>query len=536
MALKRKQIFNISLFISTFFIVTLNISDISASPSIPIKTVKISKAGEWAWPDNQKRMNTKAIVPESKENGLEKIKIHEEPKPKKFEKSQTNIKSNINEQTPVNRCICNDSNLKITTNKELLDCELPERSLLSFAAEPSIAANDGQVIITGNWFSSISDDQGASFAYLDVQNNFYINKDIESLQGDQVVVYSHQQKCFLWSQLWCEGTGDECENGKGTRFIRLIVKKGLLTGGEAYAIYNIKPNIFFEPWNKLSFDFPDLAVSKNFLYVSALIIESVDKETNQSLVMRIPLEKITNYEGDFDAEYCTVEGYCPRLTQGISETMFFASYKENCYQIRVHEWKQDKQGIEFVDLNVDPWVANKYDSLGPDGEPWLGRMASNITAAWVSSDELNKILGFAWTAGHDDAHPYPHVRVALITQNEKGEYHVFDQPHIWNASFAFAYPSICLNEKGQTGISLFFGGNILYPSHAVGIYDMKDNKWKLYWTAVGTDSPNNNKWGDYLTIRPHPTKNNAWITSGFTLNGGSRAKDLSIKFIQFESN
>ena len=252
--------------------------------------------------------------------------------------------------------------------------------------------------------------------------------------------------------------------------------------------------------------------------------------------MRIPLEKIANYQGDFDAEYCTINGYDPRVTQGEQETMFFATL-DSYNQIRIYEWKWDKQEMAFTDLNIDPW-GDAYDSIGPGGEPWLGSMGPNITAAWISPDELNitKTLGFAWTAGRDDSHPYPHIRIALIKKNEKGEYDVFNQPHIWNASFAFAYPSICANKKGQIGISLFFGGNILYPSHAVGIYDTKNKRWKINWTALGTDCPNDNEWGDYLTIRPHPTKNNTWITSGFTLNGGPRTKDLSIKFIQFESN
>jgi hypothetical protein len=156
----------------------------------------------------------------------------------------------------------------------------------------------------------------------------------------------------------------------------------------------------------------------------------------------------------------------------------------------------------------------------------MGREDSRINGAFQSGNNI----GFAWTASQDSTFPFPHVRVAVLNKDTKA---VVSQPHIWNKEFAFAYPALAPNSSGTVGISIALGGKLLFPSHAVGVFN--GTTWDLMSTASGTSGPGDNLWGDYLTIRPHGADTTTWVATGYTLQGGASQTDIQPLFIQFKA-
>jgi hypothetical protein len=175
------------------------------------------------------------------------------------------------------------------------------------------------------------------------------------------------------------------------------------------------------------------------------------------------------------------------------------------------------------------WSQSGYSAAGPDGDDWLGRTDGRLNGAWVA----NGVLGFLWTSAQmPPGRPFPFIRVVRINENTKA---LIDQPDIWNPNFAWAYGAAGVNDRGHVGISAFFGGGSLNPSHAVGIWDdlSTDGNLEFVPTVNGTNTPNQNKWGDYLACRRHAPDGLTWIASGFSEQGGPDQTSIEPRFIHF---
>jgi hypothetical protein len=76
---------------------------------------------------------------------------------------------------------------------------------------------------------------------------------------------------------------------------------------------------------------------------------------------------------------------------------------------------------------------------------------------------------------------------------------------VWNANYAFAYPSLVTNSNNEVGISCGWGGgSSSYPSHVVGIIGDF-----VLWYGEASDrtstAVNPTRFGDYLHVRlAHP--------------------------------
>ena len=113
------------------------------------------------------------------------------------------------------------------------------------------------------------------------------------------------------------------------------------------------------------------------------------------------------------------------------------------------------------------------------------------------------------------------------------DYKVVDQMQVWNANYAFAYPSLVTNSNNEVGISCAWGGGGNYGSHVVGIIGDF-----VLWFGEASDrtsavvSPT--RFGDYLHVRlAHPDTR---FFSGFgyavhnTTPAGESANYLYVEF------
>jgi hypothetical protein len=224
--------------------------------------------------------------------------------------------------------------------------------------------------------------------------------------------------------------------------------------------------------------------------------------------------------------FSTTNNFSLRCTQGATDVMYFASHN-SFSQIRLFAWPENATAISARTVNVSPWSSSfNYQAPGPDGRNWLSRCDPRITGGWVA----NGTLGFAWSANRMGTRPFPHVRVIRIDENTMA---LVDEPDIWNANYAFAYPAICPNVRGDVGISLFHGGGPLHPGHVVGAFNDTTDRWDLRATRNGSDGPNDGKWGDYLGINRYSNRGNSWFASGYTLQGGGDLFNIDPQVVQF---
>jgi hypothetical protein len=384
----------------------------------------------------------------------------------------------------------------------------------SNVGEPSVANNGREILLSGNWYATASLDAGTSWSFMSPYNT------LPPVDGgfccDQIVHYDRSRDLLFWLlQYAVDG---------GTNTLRIAVKQGATLGNDQWHWWDFRPETTNPAWAGQEFDYPDLEVSNNFLYMTTNTFRIEDEDFTQSVIFRIPLDELA--AGDvLNHRHWSSENFSLRCTRGSRDTMYFASHN-SLNQVRVFSWPESADDVTFQDVDISAWSAGDYQAPGPDGANWLGRCDPRITGAWVG----NGVIGLAWSANQRATRPFPYVRVVRIAADTMT---VVDDADIWSANHAYAYPDACPNDRGHVGITLFRGGGDRHPGHVVGVWDDFSNGWQLVATADGTHGPIDRKWGDYLACRRRSPDGLTWIATGYTLQGGGTRDSIEPRVVHF---
>ena len=228
-------------------------------------------------------------------------------------------------------------------NHVLTDTETANAT--STVNEPSVAARGNEVLITGNWFAAFSTDSGASFDYLNPTNTFPA-----SPQGifccDQVALYDAGDDVMFW---FLQYRRDNAQNT-----IRLAVAQGPDIAAQQWRTYDFTP-LGIGNWNNEWFDYPDLAVSDDNLYITTNTFSTVGTGGfTRAVILRIPLAELAGYLAlNIDVWDTTTNGSL-RLTQGAEDIMYFASHV-SAATLRVFSWPEAGNTITSNDVAVTTW-------------------------------------------------------------------------------------------------------------------------------------------------------------------------------------
>jgi len=386
----------------------------------------------------------------------------------------------------------------------------------STVGEPSLATLDKNVFFTGNWYASRSADGGVAWQPVDPFSA------LPPADGgfccDQTVIGVPERNLMIWLLQYIE------QNGTNTLRIAAHRGPGLETAG--WVFWDLRPVDVDPNWANQWFDYNHAAISSGFLYVGSNVFEVGTDEWKRSVVFRLPL-------AGFDAgaslsfEYFeSTENFSLRCAEGATTTMHIVSHN-SLSQLRVFSWPENATQVTSTDVDITAWQEGSYSAPGPDGHNWLSRADSRITGVWVSRGEI----GVMWTANRKPpGRPLPFVRVVRLNESTKA---VINEPDIWNANFAYAYPDAYPNGNGDVGITTFRGGGTHHPGHVVGFQDQTSNAWRLRVTKNGTNGPTDNKWGDYLTCRRHSPILHTWVAAGYTLQGGGGRTSIEPRYVHF---
>ena len=404
---------------------------------------------------------------------------------------------------------------RLFLNRDLTDAETGRQT--STVGEPAVANTGQQILLTGNWFASRSMNNGQTWELLDPDRLF------EPAPGgffcDQLALYDASRDLMLW---YLQYSVPENAN---TNTIRLAVNRGGTLGDRDWYWWDFQPRSLNAGWTDVWFDYPDMALSDNFLYVTTNVYRHPGDEWTRSVVFKFPLDALQAGHG-LPHTFWTSTGYGPlRLTRGARDKMYFASH-HTLAEVRVWTWPEDSNNLSAVNVPVSLWNAGDYFAAGPDGHNWLARADPRITGAWAAEG----VLGFMWSANSRPDRPNPYVQVARINEETKA---LINEPDIWSPNAAYAYPDAYPNDRGHVGIALFRSTPTIHPSHLVGILDDLSPTWDLQATRDGTNGPIDGKWGDYVTCRRHSPDGFTWIASGFTLQGGTARSNIEPRVVHF---
>jgi hypothetical protein len=386
----------------------------------------------------------------------------------------------------------------------------------STVGEPNVANRGGKIFYTGNWYATRSSDGGHNWDLLSPYNA------LPPVDGgfccDQTLIYERSCNILVWLLQYVEKNG--------TNTLRVAVNPGATLGDNDWHWWDFKPEGVNSDWAGEWFDYNHVATSNNFLYVGTNVFRASNDRFTRSVLFRLPLDTLASGGALNYSYFTTSDNFSLRCTQGARDVMYFGSHNTRS-QIRVFSWPENANAISTSNIDITQWNFNPpYTAPGPDGNNWLSRGDPRITGAMVARN----VLTFAWTVNASGNRKQPHVRVVRI---DAGNMSLLDEPDIWNSNVAFAYAALCPNRRGDTGITLFYGGGNSYPGHVVGVRDEGSGKWDLKATRIGTDGPGDGKWGDYLGIVPNSDYGNTWFASGYTLRGGDSRSDIEPRVVQF---
>lgn len=386
----------------------------------------------------------------------------------------------------------------------------------STVGEPNVANRGGRIFFTGNWYATRSSDSGNNWNLLNPFNA------LPPVDGgfccDQTLIYERSHDILVWLLQYVKQGG--------TNTLRVAINRGATMGDDEWHWWDFRPEDVNADWAGEWFDYNHVATSNNFLYVGTNVFKASNDRFTRSVLLRLPLDTLASGGVLNYSYFTTTDNFSLRCTQGARDVMYFASHNTRS-QMRVFSWPENANAISASDVDITQWNFNPpYSAPGPDGNNWLGRCDPRITGGAVAKG----VLTFAWTVNGSGNRPLPHVRVVRI---DASNMNLLTEPDIWSTNFAFAYPALCPNRRGMTGITLFYGGGAHNPGHVVGVRNEAAGRWELRASRNGTDGPADGKWGDYLGIVPYSDIGNTWFASGYTLRGGATRSDIEPRVVQF---
>jgi hypothetical protein len=382
----------------------------------------------------------------------------------------------------------------------------------STICEPTAAANERQLFMTGNWFASSSVDAGVNWTFVNPFSAFPASAG--GFCCDQVVLYNARHKIWIWLLQYSAAAN-------GENLFRVAISREATFGSWYY--WDFAPRGVNATWTSNWFDYPDMAFTDDNLFVSFNMFKA--NTWQRAIVFRFPLATLASGGALGYRSWSTTANGSIRLCRGPGANMYMGSHN-NASQIRVFKWPDSAAGLTWKDVNVRSWLAGAYSAPGPGGVNWLGRTDPRITGAWVGAGTI----GFMWTANRDGSHPLPYIRVARIRESNTT---LLDEPDIWSQSSGWAYPAAAANAQGVAGFGAFIGGGAKHPSHAVGVKSAAG--WDTIISKASTHSPPNQSWGDYLSCIAHNASTAQWVAAGYTLQGGTERKNIEPRYVRFRA-
>jgi len=381
--------------------------------------------------------------------------------------------------------------------------------------EPSIACSGKRMMMTGNWFSSRSTTGGKNWTFIDPYTELPATD--SGFCCDQLVHYCKSRRLWIWLLQFSK-------NASGN-LVRVAVSSSGAPG--TWTWWDTRPGDLDENWTQVWLDYPDMAESDANLLISFNVYSTTANRWQRAVVLRLSLDQLRAREPITREVWSTTGFGSLRFARGSGSTAVFASLSTSSPSLELFRWPDSESGVSQVSIPVTPWSDGPYGSDSDPTSAWMNRLDDRITAGW----DCDGVLGFAWTASADAQHPFPFIRVVRI---DKSTNQRIDEPDLWNADRAWAYPSVSPNQRGDVGIVAFCGAGGRHPTLGVGCLSPSIRLWDMALGAASTHMPAAQAWGDYLDIQPDPRRKTYWIASGFTLRGGGSRNNIVPRVVVFK--
>lgn len=410
------------------------------------------------------------------------------------------------------------TDFSVFTNKTVQVPSVPK----SLVGEPSVAQKNEIIFFTGNWYAARSSNNGQNWTYRDPFG------DMQDFCCDQDTMYNPSRGIFLWYRM-----GKPLANG--TNRFRL----GVSADASVWAFYDVHPSIINPLWTNQIFDFVIMAYSDNYLYITNNMFQN--QTYTNSLILRMPLDSLRSHSALTPGIYFANNGgFAP--VQEARQIMYFATHVSTTV-LRLYVWPESSLTISSTSDIIHSIFksTNVGDATcpAPDGGDICRRLDDRILGGWVAKG----VIGFFWNVAQDGIiHVRPYTYIIRLDETTKI---LIDEPTLSNPNYAWVYPWVSPNARGDLGLVAFTSGPARYPRMDIGIQDAStgNTTWQFYpgGVATSTNGPesscvngkSNPCWGDFIRVRPYSCVGDAWIASGYTLEGNRTGQFVQPRYVVF---
>jgi hypothetical protein len=394
------------------------------------------------------------------------------------------------------------------------DSALSPRGVNKDNNEPSVANSGKNVFYTGNKYTARSTDGGSSWTYIDPYSDY------PNFCCDQDVIYDTSRDLLLWFRLGALQSPTNPESN-----FRIGVSKD---AGASFCFWNWRPTDFDATWGALSWDYPQLALSDNYLYFTINMYRSTGGGF-RSVLARASLDTLRacsnlswSYWVQDAANFACFPNGATRISppvwtpvQGAGGAMYVGqTTTSSCFTI----WRQRETStvLEEFRASVPAWTVGNLSCPLKNGDDPCNSAGNRVSAGWI----VNGTVGFFWSVGAGGGFPMAYVNAATFKESDlsyKG------RPYIWSSKYAWAWAAAYPNKRGDLAVASWRMSpkdptEAYFPQLFVAIddeYSGNPPSWETKRVASSTTGPGSNNWGHYLRVRPHAPAELGWIVSGF---------------------
>jgi hypothetical protein len=375
----------------------------------------------------------------------------------------------------------------------------------SHVLEPSVAIDGKFIFYTANWFAARSKDSGSTWSYVNAYGGF------EDFCCDQDTVYDPARRAIIWYRMGIPGT----TTGEN------VVKIGVSTnGGASFCTHTIAPTNIDPAWTGQWFDYPHLALSNDYLWIATNMFDK-DQSWTRTIMMKMDLDSLAACQAPSISVFSSTNRFNFTPVQGATTAMYWATHNTTS-SMRIYMWSEDSTTVGWVNRAIPAWTATIRGSAvctTQDSHNPCARLDDRIVSGWIANwDTLpgEKTLGFFWNVKQGGPFPNPYTNAAVFKERDRA---YVGRPYIRSGDGAWIYAYGAPNARGNLGVSVTHVSD--YPHHYVGIDDDFNGappRWRLKRTATGAAGPIDDKWGDYLRVRPLSPAGLLWGATGYTLD------------------
>ncbi|MEO8660771.1 MAG: hypothetical protein ABI693_20035 [Bryobacteraceae bacterium] len=398
--------------------------------------------------------------------------------------------------------------------------------------EPSVSNQSLNVFYLSNDRADFSSDGGNTWTQLTIPGG---PADAPVFCCDQTIVYDPSHSMWLWSRLYTTSASNN-----GVVHISVIKNAPTIACTFKYdpagTADNMKP------------DYPQIGLSDNMFYQSTS--EFQNGVWLRARMRRIPLDDLANCPASVTANVVDFQPASKRMwtpVRGAKEIMYWGQF-ENSTQLRIWSWPESSATATSVVQNVSATTFADSDCRGGTNNlDWIQSKGWGIGEGFLrgalarggvgSANPTAQRLHFYWNGGADATHPQAYIRSAVFLLPSMA---LLAQPNINSNDFCYGYADVHPNSRGDLGLSLAFGGKTggggPALSGAVAIEDEFTPNYSLgtvFVTTTGTHMPSGQRYGDYLSVKPHEPCGLWWTAANYALSGGTGATNLVARYLQF---